>query len=193
MRQLYRRSCRAQLFFREGRARMSETTARDIGEHAADAVDRLKRDWLGVLFDQLVRTAGLLQPDQPSAGDRISLSESYALFELTEGAPLTQRELAERLDLEKSTVSRLVAGLERRELVTRRRNPDNRRLSQVAITGHGRRVLNGMAAAMLEHHARISAAMTAAERDALATGLAALVRAMDQAQRRQGGAVRTRR
>jgi DNA-binding MarR family transcriptional regulator len=104
-----------------------------------------------------------------------------ALTELAAGAPLTQQQLAERLGLEKSTVSRLIAGLERRSLVRRRRDPDNRRFAQVSLTEHGRTVTHRMGNAMLERHGHIFAAMTAAERDALTVGLTALVRAMNQA------------
>jgi DNA-binding MarR family transcriptional regulator len=148
---------------------------------AHDAVHRLTHDWLSGLLGQFVRAAGLLQPDHPGPFGHVSLSEAWALIELADGTPLTQRDLSERLDLEKSTVSRLVAGMERRGLVNRRRNPDNRRYAQVAITDHGRTVVNGLARDMLERHAHIFAAMTAAEREALATGLTALVRAMGDA------------
>jgi DNA-binding MarR family transcriptional regulator len=122
------------------------------GARDADAIDRLTHDWLSGLLSQLVRAAGLLQPDRPGPGGRISLSESWALFELADGTPLTQRDLSQRLDLEKSTVSRLVAGMERRGLVTRSRNPDNRRFSRVVITDHGRTVLNDLASNMLQRH-----------------------------------------
>jgi DNA-binding MarR family transcriptional regulator len=160
---------------------MSESAADDVGAHPGGPVGELRRDWLAVLLDQVVRTAGLLHVDEQPEGDRVSMSESFALMELAEHAPLTQRDLAERLELEKSTVSRLVAGLERRKLVTRHRNPHNRRFFHVALTEHGRAVIHGLAAAMLEHHARIFATMTPGERDALATGVSALVRAMEQA------------
>jgi DNA-binding MarR family transcriptional regulator len=164
---------------------MSEATAHDGGAQADAAVDRLARDWLAILFDHIIRAAGFLQPNERGTGHRLSLSESYALFELARGGPLTQRDLGERLDLEKSTVSRLVTGLERRQLVSRRRNPENRRYSEVAVTAHGQTTVNRLAAAMLERHGRVSAAMTAAERDALTTGLAALLRAMGQTPPRQ--------
>lgn len=95
-------------------------------------------------------------------------------------APLTQRDLAERLDLEKSTVSRLLAGLEGRGLVSRRRNPMNRRFYQLTLTDRGRSVTSRLVASMHTHHARLLDAMTQAERDALATGVAALLRAMGQ-------------
>lgn len=146
-----------------------------------DAVHRLTHDWLSGLLGQFVRAAGLLHPGQLSAFGHVSLSEGWALMELADGEPLTQRDLSERLDLEKSTVSRLVVAMERRGFVTRRRHPHNRRFTEVAITDHGRTVVNQLASDMLERHAHIFAEMTAAERKALATGLSALVRAMRHA------------
>lgn len=151
------------------------------GRGPAEAVGRLSSDWLSVLLRQFIRAAGLLQPDQPQPGNRLSLSEGWALLELAEAEPLTQRDLTERLGLEKSTVSRLVGGLEHRGLLLRCRNPADRRFLQVVMTEEGRTAVSRLAEAMLERHDRIFAAMTPAEREALATGLAALVRAMGHA------------
>jgi DNA-binding MarR family transcriptional regulator len=137
-------------------------------------------DWLGDLLGQFIRTAGLLHPDQSLLGQPVSLSEGYALAELANAEPLTQRDLAERLGLEKSTVSRLVAGLERRGLVLRRRDPDNRRYYQLTLTEDGRAAARRLVTAMWTYHARIIAGMTAAEQEALATGLSALLRVMRQ-------------
>jgi DNA-binding MarR family transcriptional regulator len=165
---------------------MTSNPAGTSEDHAGDGTDPSVqdwplRDWLGVLLARLIRAAGLLQPDQPLPGLPISLSEGFALAELAHTAPLTQRELAERLDLEKSTISRLVAGLERRGLVTRRRNPENRRYYQLTLTQHGRAAASRLATSMHQRHAQLLAAMTQAERDALATGVTALLRALGQA------------
>jgi len=149
-----------------------------IGE-AAGAVGPA-RDWLGALLARLIRVAGLLHPDEPLLGHPVTLSEGFALSELRAAAPLTQRDLADRLGLEKSTVSRLVAGLEERGMVTRRRNPENRRFYQLDLTEHGRAAADGLALSLRERHAQLLAAMTAPERDALATGLTGLLRAMGQ-------------
>jgi DNA-binding MarR family transcriptional regulator len=62
----------------------------------------------------------------------------------------------------------------------RRRNPMNRRFYQLTLTDQGRSVTSRLVASMHTHHARLLDAMTQAERDALATGVAALLRAMGQ-------------
>jgi DNA-binding MarR family transcriptional regulator len=129
------------------------------------------------LFMDLVRVAGLLQPDQELPGFSVSLSQAYAIHELDSGdAPLSQRELADRLLLEKSTVSRMVADLERKGLVERARDPDNRRTYRLRLTDDGRAVHARIAAGYGAKHHEWTAAMTAAERKALLVGLPALIR-----------------
>ena len=131
---------------------------------------------LHTLFMDLVRVAGLLQPDQELPGQSVSLSQAYAIHELDHGAGLSQQELAERLFLEKSTVSRMVADLQDKGLVERERDPANRRTYRLRLTDAGRdfhaRVAKGYGA----QYQRWTAAMTPAERRALLVGLPALIR-----------------
>ena len=143
------------------------------------------------LFMDLVRLAGLLQPDvgvPPACGGQlpgysVSLSQAYAIHELDRGAGLSQQELAERLLLEKSTISRMVADLENKGLVERERDPANRRTYRLRLTDEGRafhvRVATGYGARYREW----TAAMTAAEREALLIGLPALIRVVRESGR----------
>ncbi len=130
------------------------------------------------LLMDLIRVAGLMQPDQPIPGEPVSMSQAFALHELDNGAPLSQRDLAERLRLEKSTVSRMAAEMERKGLVVRDRDPDNRRLYRLRLTPHGRAVHARIRAAFHEQYLRWVSAMTPAERDSLLVGLPALVQAI---------------
>jgi DNA-binding MarR family transcriptional regulator len=75
-------------------------------------VDSAEAARLHELLMDVVRAAGLLQPDQTVAGQPVSLSQAFALHELDTDTPLSQRDLAERLRLEKSSVSRLAAEME---------------------------------------------------------------------------------
>jgi DNA-binding MarR family transcriptional regulator len=135
-----------------------------------------REEQLHELLLQLVRAIGLLEPSGPNASDPLTLSERFALSELAEHAPLVQQELADLLNLEKSTVSRLVAGLVKRGLVTRERKSDNQRFYQVGLTGHGRAVARQVAMDIRKQHGEILGAMTTGEREALTTGLTALLR-----------------
>jgi DNA-binding MarR family transcriptional regulator len=130
------------------------------------------------LLMDLIRAAGLLQVDHAVPGHPLSLSQAFALHELDTAQPLTQQQLADRLRLEKSSVSRLVADLERAELVIRERDPDNRRQYRLHLTDRGRGLHSRMATAF---HARFegwATELTEAERAALISGLPALLRAV---------------
>jgi DNA-binding MarR family transcriptional regulator len=130
------------------------------------------------LLLELVRSIGMLLAD-PEAG-QTSTSELFALHELDSDHGLAQHELAARLRLDKSTVSRLVAGLEARGLLLRHRDPDNRRIVRLALTPAGHRLHRALARALHERQDQVLAAMSDSEQAALATGLTALLRALHQ-------------
>jgi DNA-binding MarR family transcriptional regulator len=120
----------------------------------------------------------MLDHDQHVPGHQISMSAAFALRELDAGTPLSQRELADRLRLEKSSVSRMAAELERKGLLVRERDPDNQRQYRLRLTDRGRSAHAKMASAAHVHYERWMGMMTRAERAALLKGLPALVRVM---------------
>lgn len=130
------------------------------------------------LFMEVVRAGGLLQPDQMMPGLPISLSQAFALHELDTDTPLSQRDLAERLRLEKSSVSRMAAEMERKGWLVRERDPDNRRVYRLRLTERGRALHAGMGGAFHEHYSRWVERLAPEERRALLTGLTAFVRVM---------------
>jgi DNA-binding MarR family transcriptional regulator len=144
-----------------------------VGRARVDPAERLH-----ALFMDFIRASGMLQPDAAVAGQPLSVSQVFALHELDTDTPLSQRELAERLRLEKSSVSRMAAELERKGLLVRERDPDNRRLYRLRLTDRGRALHAGMGSAYHAQYERWVAALAPAERDGLVTGLTALVRIM---------------
>lgn len=131
------------------------------------------------LVMELVRVAGFLRAgDQEMPGETLSLSQGFALHELDVPEPLSQRELADRLGLEKSTVSRLVADLERRELLVRERDPGNRRYYRLRLTELGRDRHRRLGGQFHQDYLRWTARMSPGERESLAVGLAAFARAI---------------
>ena len=136
-------------------------------------------DELRRLLRWLVRFGGLLEPHDHD-GVRASASEVFALGELVEAGPLTQQQLGERLGLEKSTVSRLAAGLERRGWLERVRDPANRRYYRLAITPAGATAAKRIGAHFSRQHEHLFAELTDEERDALLRGLSGLARVMEQ-------------
>jgi DNA-binding MarR family transcriptional regulator len=133
-------------------------------------------DELRRLLQQLARSGGLLEAHD-HGGVRVSVSEVFALGELSEASALSQRELAARLGLEKSTVSRLAASMERRGWLVRERDPANRRLYRLRLTPSGCEAAQRVGEDLRARHAALFAALTPAERAGLALGLQGLIRA----------------
>ncbi|GAA3154020.1 hypothetical protein GCM10010466_51180 [Planomonospora alba] len=134
-------------------------------------------DGLSRLLQLLVRTGRLLEPRE-YGGLRVSPSEVFALGELADAGTLSQQELAARLGLEKSTVSRLAAGMERRGWLSRDRDPANRRLYRLRLTGDGLAAAHQVGADLRAVHAGLFAGLTETEREGLALGLAGLARVL---------------
>jgi DNA-binding MarR family transcriptional regulator len=136
-------------------------------------------DELRRLLRWLVRSGGLLEPHDHD-GVRASASEVFALSELVEAGPLSQQQLGERLGLEKSTVSRLAAGLERRGWLERVRDPANRRFYRLALTPTGLHAAERIGGHFSRTHEDLFAGLTREERDGLVLGMSGLARVIEQ-------------
>jgi DNA-binding MarR family transcriptional regulator len=115
----------------------------------------------------------------PAAGiPQVTGSEARALIELVKARGIAQGELAGLLGLEKSTVSRLAAGLERKGWVRRGRDEGNQRYVRLYLTAEGGAVASRLWDAWQSRQARILAALTDEERAGLSSGLRGLVRGL---------------
>jgi len=106
----------------------------------------------------------------------VTASEARALIELLAARGIAQGQLAEALGLEKSTVSRLAAGLERKGWIRRGRDEGNHRYVRLYLTPQGSLVADRVVQAWQSRQARILAALSDEERTGLAIGLRGLVR-----------------
>jgi DNA-binding MarR family transcriptional regulator len=108
----------------------------------------------------------------------VSASEARALIELLAARGIAQGQLASLLGLEKSTVSRLAAGLERKGWLRRGRDEENQRYVRLYLTPQGRAIAAQVWQAWQSRQARILAGLSPEERAGLATGLRGLVRGL---------------
>jgi DNA-binding MarR family transcriptional regulator len=83
------------------------------------------------------------------------MSEVFALGELSEAGALSQQDLAWRLGLEKSTVSRLAAGMQARGWLSREREPSNRNYYQLCLSAEGQDVARRVGQDLSDHHAQL--------------------------------------
>lgn len=87
----------------------------------------------------LVRVYQFHDRDQICCHD-VSVTQCYALETLVEHGPLRLNALAERLFLDKSTTSRVVSTLVRKGYVEQRRDPSDRRATNLSATRQGARL-----------------------------------------------------
>jgi DNA-binding MarR family transcriptional regulator len=113
-----------------------------------------------------------------SAVPAVSASEARALIELVAARGIAQGELGGLLGLEKSTVSRLAAGLERKGWIRRGRDEGNQRYVRLYLTQEGGAVAAQLWQAWQSRQARILASLSAEERAGLSAGLRGLVRGL---------------
>jgi DNA-binding MarR family transcriptional regulator len=108
----------------------------------------------------------------------VSASEARALIELVAARGIAQGELGSLLGLEKSTVSRLAAGLERKGWVRRGRDEDNQRYVRLYLTPEGGVIAARLWQAWHSRQERILTSLSPEERTGLSAGLRGLVRGL---------------
>jgi DNA-binding MarR family transcriptional regulator len=130
----------------------------------------------------LIRAFGLHRPDQTPCGEPVAVAEAHALVELAHAAPLSQNDLATRLQLEKSTVSRLVGILESRGWIARARSVQDGRARELRLTDTGQQMAADLAEARRTKFARVFDAIPEEARAAVLESLQILVEAMRETQ-----------
>jgi DNA-binding MarR family transcriptional regulator len=121
-------------------------------------------------------TAG--QHAAPGEAAGVSASEARALTELLAAHGIAQGQLAALLGLEKSTVSRLAAGLESKGWIRRGRDEQNHRYVRLYLTPQGRAIAGRVWQAWQSRQERVLAGLTAEERAGLALGLRGVLRGL---------------
>jgi DNA-binding MarR family transcriptional regulator len=157
-----------------GTAKADGVTAAGAARHDASAVN-------GAVTAGVTPGGGDALAPRPEAGAglaAISASEARALIELVAARGIAQGQLGGLLGLEKSTVSRLAAGLERKGWVRRGRDEGNQRYIRLYLTPEGRAVAARVLNAWQSRQERILGALSADERAGLEAGLRGLVRGL---------------
>lgn len=106
----------------------------------------------------------------------ISVTQCYALEALVRRGALTLNELATELYLDKSTASRVLDALERKEYLVRETDLEDRRAIRVALTPRGRELHARIEADLLEEHKRLLGDLDPEVRQAISNLIGRLAR-----------------
>lgn len=109
----------------------------------------------------------------------VTVSQCYILYELRHKA-LPMRVLATRLDLDLSTVSRVVNQLEKKAYVERRSDPADGRIVLAALTDAGRDVLQRIEAELVASERQILEQISPAARHGVLFALRELLHSVDR-------------
>ena len=131
----------------------------------------------------LIRAFGLHRPGQTPCGQPVPVAEAHALMELSgqdmlAQAVLSQNKLAERLGLEKSTVSRLVKKMGDRNWLSQIRSDTDRRVVELSLTEAGKEVAVELAIARQRKFEQILANIPKESQPAVMDALTILIEAM---------------
>lgn len=108
--------------------------------------------------------------------DRSTQARDFAVLAgLADGPEPSQQALAERLEINRTIMVKLIDRLESEGFVTRTRNPENRRSYVLGLTEAGRQELARMRSPLVERDRILTANLTLAERDRLNELLALLL------------------
>ena len=129
-----------------------------------------------------VRRFGLLAPNTTPCSKPLAVSHAHALMLLLEsrrrGERPSQQVLVRALGLDKSSVARLSAKMERAGHIVQRPAPHDGRSRLLHLTARGARVAATVEAASRERFARVLAAVPVAKRPTLMAGLILLNQAV---------------
>ena len=131
----------------------------------------------------LTRAFGWHRPGTTPCGKQVPIAEAHALLELSKADSLSQQQLAQAINLRKSTVSRLVANLEQRGWIRRERNEDDGRVHDVRLTARGQQAAADLAAARQTKMAGVLAEIPEDERGAVMSALRTLIEAIHASDR----------
>ncbi len=120
---------------------------------AADTKARRLRDAVRCL----VVAHGALEETRRPCGTPLSIPHAYALLELLHhGAPMTVSELAAKLAIDRTNVSRLCVRMEEAGDLERAAHPDDGRARALRLTAKGRRVAQGVDDQSAQHFGRLA-------------------------------------
>jgi len=122
----------------------------------------------------LVRNLGLLEKDQAGCCG-VTLAQCHAIVEIGRSKEINLNNLAELLNLDKSTMSRTIENLVNQNLVLREIHTENRRYIKIKLTEKGVEIFRGIEANMDDYYNNIISLIPADKKNQVLDSLQILV------------------
>ncbi|MBV8912063.1 MAG: MarR family transcriptional regulator [Acetobacteraceae bacterium] len=160
---------------------MAPASNSGVAEGAAPASVQL--GWLGGTLGYNLRRAqnASFQAFSELTGDTGLRPGRYAVLQLIADNPgISQTALSSAVGRDKSTLTPLLADLERRRLILREPDPSDRRGRRISLTKAGTAKLAQLAECANRHEARLNAVFKPKQREQLLSLLTKLINALDR-------------
>ena len=130
------------------------------------------------LLRTLIRKLGVLERSEAGCCD-MTLSQCNALIEIGRAGVLSVNQLADKLNLDKSTISRVSDKLVLDGLLLRQEDPNDRRYVVLKLTKQGMQSYTNLEQRMNAYFEQVMAGVDPAERAAMLRGLQTLAAALN--------------
>lgn len=137
-------------------------------------------DEVGEMVQKLVRMFQLFERDQIKIHGFTS-SQCYSLIEILKSGNLTMNELSDRMNLDTSTMTRVIDKLVRDELIKRERDEADRRIVLVGLTEKGKEAALMLNSTVNEYYKKIISSIPEGTMDEVLRTVSILLRAFEKA------------
>jgi MarR family transcriptional regulator, organic hydroperoxide resistance regulator len=148
-------------------------TARKPGDPACCLED------LGDLIQSMVRTLQIFERGKLSSHG-FTMSQCYTLFHIKEKGSLSMSRLSEKMNLDTSTMTRIVSTLVRDGYLVRETSQEDRRVTLVKLTDKGAAAVRELATAVQEYYSLIIQEIPQGEMDNVMRSVTMLLRAFER-------------
>ncbi|MDF2590969.1 MAG: MarR family transcriptional regulator [Clostridia bacterium] len=137
-------------------------------------------DEVGEMVQKLVRIFQLFERDQIKVHGFTS-SQCYSLIEILKSGSLTMNELSDRMNLDTSTMTRVIDKLVRDELIKRERDEADRRIVLVTLTEKGLEEASKLNQSVNEYYKKIISSIPIGKTEEVLNAVSILLKAFDTA------------
>lgn len=135
---------------------------------------------VGEMVQKLVRVFQLFERDQIKVHGFTS-SQCYSLIEILKSGSLTMNELSDKMNLDTSTMTRVIDKLVRDELIKRYRDEADRRMVLVTLTDKGIEAATKLNSSVNEYYKKIISSIPSGKTNEVLNAVSVLLKAFETA------------
>lgn len=135
-------------------------------------------DEVGEMVQKLVRVFQLFERDQIKVHGFTS-SQCYSLIEILKAGSLTMNDLSDKMNLDSSTMTRVIDKMVRDELIKRERDEADRRIVLVSLTDKGKEAAEILNSSVNEYYKKIISSIPKGKVDEVLNAISVLLKAFE--------------